>query len=80
MRQNLGKVLKKLGTIGKPVLVEKNRKPAAVLISLEDYHKRFVDAEADHQREELVQNIKTAQIRLPKGKTSLDIIREIRAS
>ena len=80
MRQNLGKVLKKLAATGRPVLVEKNRKPAAVLISLEDYHKRFVDAEADQLREEIVQKIKTARIKLPRGETSLDIIREMRAS
>lgn len=80
MRQNLGKVLRKLQATGKPVLIERNRKPAAVLISLDDYNKRFVDVEADLQRELLVQKIQGANIRLPQGKTSLDIIREIRAA
>ena len=43
MRQNLGSVLRKLSKTGRPVLVEQNRKPVAVLISLEDYQKRFTD-------------------------------------
>lgn len=80
MRQSLGKVLRQLKATGEPILVEKGREPAAVLISLEDFHKRFVDLEADQKRKELIERIKQAKIKLPAGKTSLDIIREIRAS
>ncbi|MBI2336226.1 MAG: type II toxin-antitoxin system Phd/YefM family antitoxin [Deltaproteobacteria bacterium] len=80
MRQNLGKVLKRLRLIGKPILVEQNRKPVAALISLEDYQKRFVDIEADQKREALVQEIKRAKLQLPSGKSSLDLIRELRGS
>lgn len=78
MRQNLGAVLKKLKKTGEPVLVERNRKPAAVLISVDDYQKRFVDHEADIQRRELVEKIKKAKIKLPSGKSSLDLIHELR--
>jgi prevent-host-death family protein len=80
MRQNLGAVLKKLASNGKPILVEKNRKPVAALISLEDYQKRFVDYEADLRREEIVKKITQAKIKIPKGKTSTDLIRELRSS
>lgn len=80
MRQNLGHVLKRLAKTGSPVLVERNRKPAAVLISLKDYNERFADIQADKRREALVAKIKSANLRLPKGKTSLDFIREIRSS
>ena len=79
MRQNLGRVLKILAASGSPILVEQNRKPVAVLISIEDYQKRFVDVEADLQREEIIKKIKAAQIQLPKNKTTLDLIREIRS-
>ncbi len=80
MRKNLGSVLKKLARKGKPVLVEQNRKPVAALISLDDYKKRFVDVEADAQRDQIVQKIKQAKLKLPKGKTSLDLIRDLRSS
>lgn len=80
MRQNLGSVLERLVKTGRPVLVERNRKPAAVLISLKDYQERFADREADLRREELVARIKAARLKLPKGKTSLSLIREIRSS
>lgn len=80
LRQNLGRILKKLKKTGKPILVEKNREPAAVLISLDDYKKRFADYGADAEREALVERIKNTKIKLPQGKTSLDFIRELRSS
>ena len=80
VRQNLGVVLKRLSRGGRPVLVEKNRKPAAVLISLEDYQRRFADYDADIRREEVIDKIKKAKIRLPKGQTSLSLVRQLRAS
>ncbi|MBI2981817.1 MAG: type II toxin-antitoxin system Phd/YefM family antitoxin [Deltaproteobacteria bacterium] len=80
MRQSLGKVLRQLKATGEPILVEQGRVPAAVLISLEDFQKRFVDIQADQKRAELVERIKQARIKLPAGKSSLDIIHEIRAS
>lgn len=75
LRQALGKVLKELSRDGEPILIEKDRQPAAVLISLEDYQKRFADKEADALREEIVLTIKKAKLKLPVGKSSLDLVR-----
>jgi PHD/YefM family antitoxin component YafN of YafNO toxin-antitoxin module len=80
LRQNLGSIIDQLCKHGEPILVEKGRQPVAVLISLEDYRKRFVDVAADIQRRELVEKIRKANIKLPPGKSSLEIVREIRSS
>ena len=79
LRQNLGAIIDQLRQGGEPILVEKGRQPVAVLISLEDYEKRFVDVAADLKRRELVEKIRKADIKLPPGKSSLDIVREIRS-
>lgn len=79
LRQNLGKIIRQLKRLGKPILIEKNREPAAVLISIEDYQRRFADYDADAKREEVVNKIKNAKGKLPKGRTSLDLIRELRS-
>lgn len=79
LRQNLGAIIDQMLQHGEPVLVEKGRRPVAVLISIEEYRKRFVDVDADLQRRELVEKIRTAGIKLPPGKSSLDIVREIRS-
>jgi prevent-host-death family protein len=78
LRQSLGRVLQRLKKTGQPILLEKDRKPAAVIISLEDYRKRFVDVEADRLRNEVVERIKLAELRAPKGVSSLDLVREVR--
>lgn len=78
LRQSLGLVLKKLQTDKQPIMIERNSKPAAILITLEDYQKRFVDREADEKRKELVKKIKALRTPMPQGQTSLDLIREIR--
>ena len=79
LRQNLGAMIKRLKKTGEPILLEKNREPAAVIISIEDYQKRFADRDADEKREALVEKIKRANIKLPAGKTSLDLIHELRS-
>jgi PHD/YefM family antitoxin component YafN of YafNO toxin-antitoxin module len=76
--QSLDRVLQRLHKTGRPILLEKDRKPAAVLISLEDYRKRFVDVEAERLRTEMVERIKRAEPRAPNGMTSVDLVRELR--
>jgi PHD/YefM family antitoxin component YafN of YafNO toxin-antitoxin module len=78
LRQSLGRVLQRLEKTGRPILLEKDRKPAAVIISLDDYRKRFVDVEADRLRAEMVERIKQARLKTPKGMSSLDLVREVR--
>jgi PHD/YefM family antitoxin component YafN of YafNO toxin-antitoxin module len=78
LRQSLGRVLQRLRKNGRPILIERDRKPAAVLISLDDYRRRFVDVEADRLRAEMVERIKRAELAPPKGSSSLDLVREVR--
>lgn len=80
LRQSLGRVLKRLAETGEPILLEKDRKPAAVIISLEDYRTRFVDVEADRRRVEVVERIKRATLRAPRGRSAVDVLREVRGA
>jgi prevent-host-death family protein len=79
LRQKMGSLVKKLQETGEPILLEKDRKPVAVIISLEDYKRRFVDIDADIRRREIIDEIKKARIKLPKNVNSLDIITAIRS-
>ncbi|MBF0105199.1 MAG: type II toxin-antitoxin system Phd/YefM family antitoxin [Deltaproteobacteria bacterium] len=79
LRQSLGHILSQLKRTGQPVLIEKNREPAAVIISLDDYQKRFVDKSADDKRNKLIQTIKQARIALPKGVSSQDLLSDLRS-
>jgi prevent-host-death family protein len=76
LRQQLGSVLRALEASGQPILIERNSKPAAVMISLEDYQKRFVDREADLKRKEMVATLLRTRLKLPAGKSTLDLLAE----
>jgi len=78
LRQSLGRLLQRLEKDGRPILLEKDRKPAAVIISLEDFRKRFVDVDADDRRREMVERIKRARLETPEGVSTLDLVREVR--
>lgn len=79
MRQNMGAVIRELQRTGEPFLLEKGRVPVAVLISLLDYKKRFVDIEADLSRRQMIAEIKSSSIKLPENISSLSLIQELRA-
>ena len=79
LRQQLGSVIRSLQETGKPILIERNSRPAAVLISIEDYKKRFVDREADEKRKEMVELLLRTRLRLPADTTSLDLLHQGRS-
>jgi prevent-host-death family protein len=79
LRQSLGRVLRQLERGGEPILVERDRRPAAVLISVRDYQERFVDREADAQRRAIVARLKELRFGKPEGRTTLELLREARS-
>jgi prevent-host-death family protein len=79
MRRSLGRVLRALARGGEPVLVERNREPAAVLISLRDYRERFVDRIAAEEREALVTEILELRRRSRRSRRrTVELVRELR--
>ena len=76
VRQALGQVLDELDA-GGPILIEKGRKPRAVLISIQDYRERFVDRVALEERRALVREILAMREQAAPGERS--VVEEIRA-
>lgn len=77
MRQNLGQVLDLLDAEG-PVLIEKNRTPRAVLISLEDYKQKFLQEEIRKRRREVVERIRSSVTPWEGEQSIVETIREMR--
>jgi PHD/YefM family antitoxin component YafN of YafNO toxin-antitoxin module len=79
MRRAFGKVLRELERTGEPMLVEKNREPAAVLITLRDFRERFVDRTAAAERERLAEEILRFRRTAPRSKKrAVQFVRELR--
>ena len=78
IRNNLGEILDRLSETGEPIFISKGRKIRAVLVTPEQFKKRFLDKQVEENRKIF---LKTVQ-RLRKGKTgkdsSLSILRQLR--
>jgi len=77
-RNNLGKILEALNKTGEPVLLNKNNKIKAVLITLEDFKKRFVDVQAEDDKWAFLENIKKLSALKTEKKQSVQVLRELR--
>jgi len=79
LRQSLSKIIKILQRTHEPILLEKGRKPAAVIISLEDFAMRFVEKAADERRQKLQEEILSMKIPSKDARTAEVILRDTRA-
>ena len=78
IRNNLGAILDRLSETGEPILVSKGRKIRAVLITPEQFEKRFLDQQVEEERKKFLKAVK----KLRKGKksqnNSLSVLRQLR--
>ena len=78
IRNNLGEVLDLLTKTGEPILVSKGRKIQAVLITPEQFQKRFLDWQADEEKKRLLSTIEKLRDDRLESKSSLAVLRELR--
>jgi PHD/YefM family antitoxin component YafN of YafNO toxin-antitoxin module len=78
IRNHLGEVLDELNKSGKPILVSKGRKIQAVLITPDQFKKRFLDYQAEEEKKRLLEVIKDSKAERKGGKESVEVLRELR--
>jgi prevent-host-death family protein len=78
LRQSLGKVVRRLEKDGAPILLERGRRPVAVLISLRDFEERFVERAAAEARDALLAEIDSLVRDAADPTAAEDILRELR--
>jgi PHD/YefM family antitoxin component YafN of YafNO toxin-antitoxin module len=78
LRNNLGEILDRLSTKGEPILISKGRKIRAVLVTPEDFEKRFLDVKAREEKERLLQLFKSLRKRKKESIQSLKVLRQLR--
>ena len=78
IRNHLGGVLDRLEGNGEPILVSKGRRIRAVLISPEDFQRRFLDLQTQERKRELLQKIRSYRDHAQGDKPSVDVLRELR--
>ncbi len=78
IRNNLGEVLDSLEKDGEPILLSKGRKIRAVLITPEEFKKRFLDKQVEEEKKKLLQRIKDFRADSVIKKDSIDVLRGLR--
>jgi PHD/YefM family antitoxin component YafN of YafNO toxin-antitoxin module len=78
IRNHLGEVLEELNRSGKPILVSKGRKIQAVLITPDQFKKRFLDYQAEEEKKRLLEIIKGSRTKRKGPLDSVEVLRELR--
>ena len=78
MRNNLGKILDQLNETGEPILVSKGRKLRAVLVTPEDFEKRFLDYRIKEDKKKLLNSMVTLRKKKKEPMESIEILRRLR--
>lgn len=78
VRNNLGEILDRLNDSGEPIYISKGRKIRAVLVTPEQFEKRFFDWRVKEEKKRLLDTVKGMR-KGKKGKlSSLSVLRQIR--
>ena len=80
IRNHLGALLDELEKTGEPVIVSKGRRPRAVLISVEDFQRRFVDRQTEERRKALRDRVLAARAERVGDVDSLSVLRALRGT
>ena len=78
IRNNLGEVLDMLKKTGEPILVSKGREIRAVLITPEQFKKRFLDYQSEEQKKQLLKTIQAMKENRVEKQESIEVLRELR--
>ena len=78
IRNNLGEILDRLSKTGEPILVSKGRKIRAVLVTPEQFEKRFLDRQVEEVRKKFLQAVKELRKGKKRRDDSLNILRQLR--
>ena len=78
VRNNLGEILDRLNDKGEPILISKGRKIRAVLVTPQQFEKRFLDWKVKEEKERLLDSLKQLRKKRKENIGSLTVLRQLR--
>jgi len=78
IRNNLGEILDRLTKNGEPIFISKGRKIRAVLVTPEQFEKRFLDWQAEEKKKQLLTSIKRLRGKKRESGASIEVLRQLR--
>ena len=78
IRNNLGEILERLNATGEPIYISKGRKIRAVLITPEQFEKRFLDWQAKEQKQRFLETVQSLKKKKRGDLSSTKVLRSLR--
>lgn len=78
VRNNLGEILDRLNKKGEPILISKGRKIRAVLVTPDQFERRFLDVKAKEEKKRFLDTVRKLSKSSVGGATSLETLRQLR--
>jgi PHD/YefM family antitoxin component YafN of YafNO toxin-antitoxin module len=78
IRNNLGEILDRLNETGEPIMVSKGRKLRAVLVTPEDFEKRFLDYKIKENKQRLLKTLVALRKNKKEPMESIELLRQLR--
>ena len=78
IRNNLGEILDRLKDKGEPILISKGRKIRAVLVTPEQFEKRFLDWQTKEEKKRFLDLVRRLRIGRKENVSSLSVLRQLR--
>jgi PHD/YefM family antitoxin component YafN of YafNO toxin-antitoxin module len=78
LRSHLGEILDRLSAQGEPILISKGKRIRAVLVTPEDFEKRFIDVKTREEKARILRSFKALRKRSKESTASLAVLRQLR--
>jgi len=78
VRNNLGEILDRLEKTGEPIYISKGRRIRAVLVTPEDFERRFLDVKAEEEKREFLETVRSMRKNKKGRNSSVEVLRRLR--
>ena len=78
IRNNLGEILDRLNKKGEPIFISKGRKIRAVLVTPEQFERRFLDWQAKEEKKRFLEVVKGLRKGKKESPSSITALRQLR--
>jgi PHD/YefM family antitoxin component YafN of YafNO toxin-antitoxin module len=78
IRNNLGEILDRLNSKGEPIFISKGRKIRAVLVTPEQFERRFLDWQVKEEKKRFLDAVKRLRKRKKGDLSGLTVLRQLR--
>lgn len=78
IRNNLGEILDRLNKKGEPIFITKSRKIRAVLVTPEQFERRFLDWQSKEEKKRFLEVVKGLRKGKKENLSSITVLRQLR--